>query len=223
MGLVTDSGTIENLINHVNVFTLGWLDVDSIEDLDKSEEARNSGWDELVIPDKFSGLLLSLVSNHISGVSSRQWETSAKSGPTVQIDLVRGKGRGLIILLHGQYSNFVLSHFLLLILINILIALPCSGWHSTLVTLVSDWSKIWVTKTMPVFQSADTTIIQDHPDRERPARLKPLQHILVDRCTPSLAATLARTRKNSKRIWYNTLVSQRNGVACCFWMKQTCS
>lgn len=85
--------------------------MDIIDDLDKSEEARNSGWHELVIPKKFSGLLLSLVSNHISGASSRQWETSTKHGPTVQIDLVRGKGRGLIILLHGQFSIYVFSCF----------------------------------------------------------------------------------------------------------------
>lgn len=96
-------------VNHANVFvTLAWLDVDLVDDLDKSEEARSSGWDDLVIPDKFSGLLLSLVSNHISGVSPRQWETSTKSGPNLQIDLVRGKGRGLVVLLHGQSPTYTL-------------------------------------------------------------------------------------------------------------------
>jgi hypothetical protein len=54
-----------------------------------------------VIPDKFSTLLLSLVSNHISGVSSRQWEATGKQGPKFQIDLVREKSKGLIVVLHG--------------------------------------------------------------------------------------------------------------------------
>lgn len=82
-----------------------WLDIDGIEDIDKSEESRNSGWKELVIPHKFSELLLSLVSNHISDVRVRQWEALARHEFTDQIDLVRGKGRGLIILLHGQSLN----------------------------------------------------------------------------------------------------------------------
>lgn len=88
-----------------------WLTLDVVEDLDKSQEARNSGWNELVIPNRFSSLLLSLVSNHISGVSSRQWESSTKHGPSVQIDLVRGKGKGLIILLHGRFSIFAIYCF----------------------------------------------------------------------------------------------------------------
>ncbi|KAI3391996.1 hypothetical protein diail_6372 [Diaporthe ilicicola] len=98
-----DGDRLELLPSQVPAFIFGsrewkFLNVDDIEDLDKSHEARNSGWDDLVIPKKFSGLLLSLVNNHISGVSARQWETST---PSFQIDLVRGKGRGLIILLHG--------------------------------------------------------------------------------------------------------------------------
>lgn len=100
-------------MNLINEFMLGLLDVDSIQGLDKSEEARNSGWNELVIPKKFSGLLLSLVSNHISGVSSRQRETSMKQEPAIQMDLVRGKGRGLIILLHGKSQMYLLSHLFL--------------------------------------------------------------------------------------------------------------
>lgn len=79
-----------------------WLNIDDVEDINKSEGSRNSGWNELVIPHNFSGLLLSLVSNHISDIRVRQWEALATNDPSDQIDLVRGKGRGLIILLHGQ-------------------------------------------------------------------------------------------------------------------------
>lgn len=82
-----------------------------MEEIDKSETSRNDGWKELVIPYKFSELLLSLVSNHISDVRVRKWETSARNDSTVQIDLVRGKGRGLIILLHGQSFMFPVPLF----------------------------------------------------------------------------------------------------------------
>lgn len=99
-------------IDEILTCTLEWLTLDIIEDLDKSQEARHSGWNELVIPNKFSTLLLSLVSNHILGVSSRQWEATSKQGPSFQIDLVRGKGKGLIILLHGWFSISLLDCFL---------------------------------------------------------------------------------------------------------------
>ncbi|KAL1862663.1 hypothetical protein Daus18300_008461 [Diaporthe australafricana] len=67
-----DGDRLELLPAQVPAFIFGsrkweWLTLDIIQDLDKSEEARNSGWNELVIPKRFSGLLLSLVSNHISG------------------------------------------------------------------------------------------------------------------------------------------------------------
>lgn len=78
-----------------------WIDVRKTEHIDKSEEAKRSGWDDLVIPTKFSKLLLSLVHRHVSGSETRDWDPKARSGSNVQIDLVRGKGRGLIILLHS--------------------------------------------------------------------------------------------------------------------------
>lgn len=67
----------------------------NLEHINKSEEAKQSGWTELVIPSKYRKLLLSLVDSHDSEFRARQ------TGNLTQIDLVRGKGRGLIILLHG--------------------------------------------------------------------------------------------------------------------------
>jgi SpoVK/Ycf46/Vps4 family AAA+-type ATPase len=72
-----------------------------VSEIDKSDEARRSGWKELVIPDKYSQLLLSLVDNHTSGLDVKRGLSLGPGAPSVQIDLVRGKGRGLIILLHG--------------------------------------------------------------------------------------------------------------------------
>ncbi|KAK3376255.1 hypothetical protein B0T24DRAFT_217163 [Lasiosphaeria ovina] len=79
-----------------------WIDVENVEEIDKSEGARKSGWNDLVIPDSYSQLLVSLVDNHTSGADMTSRKLAAtRSSPNVQIDLVRGKGRGLIILLHG--------------------------------------------------------------------------------------------------------------------------
>jgi hypothetical protein len=77
-----------------------WLNIENVTEIDKSEEARKSGWKELVIPEKYSQLLVSLVDNHTSGFDNKKG-ISLGGAPSVQIDLVRGKGRGLIILLHG--------------------------------------------------------------------------------------------------------------------------
>lgn len=57
-----------------------------------------------MIPDKTRTLLVSLVEDHASKTKTR-WDqknmTDAESSPRTQVDLVRGKGQGLIILLHG--------------------------------------------------------------------------------------------------------------------------
>lgn len=78
-----------------------WLDVRQVKTIDKSEEAKQSGWHDLVVPENFSKLLLSLVHKHVSGSQKEKWESKARSGSKFQIDLVRDKGRGLVILLHG--------------------------------------------------------------------------------------------------------------------------
>ncbi|KAI8632380.1 hypothetical protein F5Y19DRAFT_421017 [Xylariaceae sp. FL1651] len=78
------------------------LDVDKVEDIDKSEQARTRGWEDLVINKGYSQLLLSLVDNHTSAVDHRRRRNAAGHRvSTAQIDLIKGKGRGLIILLYG--------------------------------------------------------------------------------------------------------------------------
>lgn len=77
-----------------------YLDVEQIGNIDKSESARASGWEDLVIPLAYREMLVALVESHAAG--SRNSLSRRKRPALVnQIDLVRGKGNGLIILLHG--------------------------------------------------------------------------------------------------------------------------
>ncbi|KAK2055667.1 P-loop containing nucleoside triphosphate hydrolase protein [Colletotrichum caudatum] len=78
-----------------------WTSIDGIEEIDKTEQARQSGWNDLVIPEEYRRLLVSLIDNHTSGVENKEQKVDPKSNLSMQIDLVRGKGRGLIVLLHG--------------------------------------------------------------------------------------------------------------------------
>ncbi|KAK0713529.1 hypothetical protein B0T26DRAFT_753626 [Lasiosphaeria miniovina] len=61
---------------------------ENVEEIDKSEEARKRGWNDLVIPDSYSQLLVSLVDNHTSGADMTSRKLAAtRSSPNVQIDL----------------------------------------------------------------------------------------------------------------------------------------
>ncbi|KAM0264403.1 hypothetical protein ACHAPA_008329 [Fusarium lateritium] len=76
------------------------LDASLLKEIDKSDEARDKSFEDLIIPESHRYLLTGLVK---SLVVEQQFQTGSQSldkGLT-QIDLVRGKGRGLIILLHG--------------------------------------------------------------------------------------------------------------------------
>ena len=70
------------------------LDVSLIEDIEK----RGSGFDSLVLPDGHKETLLALVQTHSKG---KRLENGLQA-ESRQMDLVRGKGKGLIILLHGE-------------------------------------------------------------------------------------------------------------------------
>lgn len=56
------------------------------------------GWDKLVLEDDIKKTVLALVRNH----ERQLGPGSTKHGAPSSIDLVQGKGRGLIILLHGE-------------------------------------------------------------------------------------------------------------------------
>jgi hypothetical protein len=79
-----------------------WLDVNQVEEIDKSDEAKTRGWEDLVINKGYSELLLSLVDNHSYAADHKKKKNRDGYGiPTAQIDLMKSKGRGLIIILHG--------------------------------------------------------------------------------------------------------------------------
>ncbi|KAF6835974.1 hypothetical protein CMUS01_05569 [Colletotrichum musicola] len=59
------------------------------------------GFKELVIPESHRELLIGLVRNQVSPAEAVDGKNYAKAESSAQIDIVRGKGQGLIILLHG--------------------------------------------------------------------------------------------------------------------------
>lgn len=70
------------------------LEVSFVEDL----KERGTGFDSLVLPEGHKETLLALVQTHSKG---KNLEVGFKA-ESRQMDLVRGKGKGLIILLHGE-------------------------------------------------------------------------------------------------------------------------
>ncbi|KAM5349960.1 hypothetical protein ACJ41O_006465 [Fusarium nematophilum] len=85
------------------VFRTRWyvqVDIDKVAEIDKSDEARDSSFEDLVIPESHRNLLIGLVKNQMTDSKARPGP-GPSDDPTTQIDIVRGKGRGLIILLHG--------------------------------------------------------------------------------------------------------------------------
>ncbi|KAI2466561.1 hypothetical protein F4781DRAFT_434236 [Annulohypoxylon bovei var. microspora] len=77
------------------------LEIDFVEDIDKSDEARKSGFEDLIILPKYRRLLVSLVDSHSSNTQKQGEGVKKEDRPLNQLDLVRGKGLGLIVLLHG--------------------------------------------------------------------------------------------------------------------------
>ncbi|KAF5000735.1 hypothetical protein FDECE_11147 [Fusarium decemcellulare] len=64
----------------------------------KKEEKPETAFDQLVLPEGHKDMVLSLIAQHFRDKES----ASKESRETQQVDIVRGKGKGLIILLHGS-------------------------------------------------------------------------------------------------------------------------
>lgn len=74
------------------------LDVSKIRDLPE----RRPGQDDLDLPEGHRTMVLSLINMHSQGVKPVDSIDQNGSKPNgIREDLVRGKGKGLIILLHG--------------------------------------------------------------------------------------------------------------------------
>ncbi|RYP41370.1 hypothetical protein DL768_010503 [Monosporascus sp. mg162] len=77
-----------------------YVNISELAEIDKSDEARDTGFDDLVIPEGHRDLLIALVRNHATGGKVKV-DLDGLNKASTQIEIVRGKGRGLIILLHG--------------------------------------------------------------------------------------------------------------------------
>lgn len=73
------------------------FDIDLIRDVEYT-----SGFEDLVLPPGHKETVRALVANH-----SRLPGSAGKSGGERSIDLVRGKGKGLVILLHGAPGKII--------------------------------------------------------------------------------------------------------------------
>ncbi|KAI1329293.1 hypothetical protein F5Y16DRAFT_418171 [Xylariaceae sp. FL0255] len=89
-----------------------WLNIDNIEDIDKSDQARARGWEDLVINKEHRELLSSLVQTHTTSTTMefKRQQTKLRSKAFAQMDLVKEKGRGLIILLHGPPGETIAAY-----------------------------------------------------------------------------------------------------------------
>ncbi|KAL6410848.1 AAA family ATPase [Ilyonectria robusta] len=71
------------------------LDLDQLEELKQEDE-----WKKLVLPDGHREMVQAMVETHTRGSQDSKWVHNTPKAK-VQMDLVQGKGRGCIILLHG--------------------------------------------------------------------------------------------------------------------------
>lgn len=78
-------------------WTAEYLSVEHLKSIDEVHAHRDSGLDQLVMNDEHKKMVLALVESHSSGVRSR----GAYKDNETSMDLVKGKGKGLVILLHG--------------------------------------------------------------------------------------------------------------------------
>lgn len=104
------------------------LFVDNVEDIAPNLE---DAFKNLVLPDEHKKLVQALVKNQTRGVAHRSssniFETPASSQDLSHMDLVAGKGRGLIILLHGVPGEYTPSSSI----IGLQIDLRCAGVGKT--------------------------------------------------------------------------------------------
>ena len=72
------------------------LDIDRLEKIDDITK-KGDGFDRLVLKEGYRDLVRALVETHLKEPRSGTEQTKVKH----EVDLVKGKGKGLIILLHG--------------------------------------------------------------------------------------------------------------------------
>ncbi len=77
------------------------LDIDLVQDIEQLKEGETDGFSELVLPPGHKDIVRALVKTHARGPGGQLSGITKNSAASRDIDLVRGKGKGLIVLLHG--------------------------------------------------------------------------------------------------------------------------
>ena len=72
------------------------FDIDRVEDIKNTDQT----FDHLVLPPKHKKIMRALVQNHTRGSTTNELKADSVD-EDFSMDLIRGKGKGLIILLHG--------------------------------------------------------------------------------------------------------------------------
>lgn len=74
------------------------LHIDLVKDIVKIKPGENDGFQKLVLPEGHKNIVRALVNTHLSRQATAE---HMAMGTKPELDVVRGKGRGIIILLHG--------------------------------------------------------------------------------------------------------------------------
>ncbi|MCJ1401381.1 hypothetical protein MMC11_004593 [Xylographa trunciseda] len=77
------------------------LDVELVEDIRQVKEDDADGFDDLVLPEGHGDVVRALINMHLRAPQADSFGKRYVEAPTRHTDIVKGKGKGLIILLHG--------------------------------------------------------------------------------------------------------------------------
>lgn len=72
-----------------------------VENVKETQKDTPDGFSDLVLPEDHKQIVRALVKTHARGPRSTSSKKEEIMLPQREIDLVKGKGKGLIILLHG--------------------------------------------------------------------------------------------------------------------------
>lgn len=72
-----------------------------MKDVKETNKDTKDGFNDLVLPDDHKQIVRALVKTHARGPRPTSSNKAESMLPSREIDLVKGKGKGLIILLHG--------------------------------------------------------------------------------------------------------------------------
>lgn len=76
------------------------MDIDLVQKPEETTEGGKTPFEELVINESYKKTILALIQSHSAGPDSLK--RRIQQGESVSMDIVKGKGRGLVILLHGS-------------------------------------------------------------------------------------------------------------------------